>query len=174
MRNIFARVRQPSLRQGLIFGLILEVIQFILGFISALAAVESLIALALFAIFGYLAGQKAAKETGKLATGALAGLFTGVIGFVLVGLLTFIEGVTLVQQFVNYYTTHPAPGVKPSTYTPSFVLTNIAINLFMGLTISTLIAIIGGTIGGLVGRSRARVAESDEYEEAMFVPPSTD
>ena len=179
MRNIFARVRQPSLRQGLIFGLILEVIQFILifasGLLSGMDSIISLALLALFAIFAYMAGQRAAQETGKLSTGVLAGLFTGIIGYVLIGIATLVQAVIFLQQYVNYATTHPAPGAKPSDYTSSSVLTGIVINLLGGLIFYALISMIGGTIGGLVGRRRANTTESEEeYKEALFVPPSTD
>lgn len=183
MANIFARIRRPSLRQGLIFGLILGVVQIVLSFVfrfipdlGTLAdAILGILPLALFAVFAYVAGQMASQETGKLSTGVLAGIFTGVIGFVLLGITNFIQAAIFVQQYVNYYTTHPAPGFQPSDYTPSFVLAHIVIAQLQGLLFYALVALVAGGVGGMVGRRRVPVPQAGKkYEEAMFVTPTPD
>lgn len=182
MKNIFAKVRQPALRYGLIFGLILEVIQIVfLGLLSnavpiMLGQIITIVVLALFVIFGFIAGMKTARATGKWYSGMLAGLCTGAFGFVFFGILAFINDTIFLQQYVNYATTHPAPGADPSIYTSAFVLRGFAFNLLGGLVFYTMIAFVGGLIGGpigfLTGRNRANVVDGESYEEAMFIPPT--
>lgn len=178
MKNIFAKVRQPALRYGLIFGLILEAIQILfLGILSnaipmALGQIITIVVLVLFVIFGFIAGMKTARETGKWSSGVVAGLCTGVFGFIVFGILSFINDIVFLQQYVNYGSTHPAPGATAADYTSSAVLMRFAINLLGGLIFYTLISVVGGTIGGLVGRNRAAVGDHSAYEEAMFIPPT--
>lgn len=177
MANIFARIRRPALRQGLIFGLILGVVQIVLSlvprFLSNIGEIIIYVILALFAIFSYIAGQKAAQETGKLSSGTLAGLLAGVIGFVLVAIVTLIQVAIFLQEYVNLYTTHPAPGVNPATYTPAFVFANFVLVQVEGLIFYALVSIVGGTVGGMLGRGRALATYADEeYEETVFEPPA--
>ncbi len=76
MQNVFARVRNPALRQGLIFGIMLGVILLAISFIIT----NFYITLALIFLAAFLAGRRASQETGRMATGAFAGLWTGFIG----------------------------------------------------------------------------------------------
>lgn len=177
MKNIFAKVRQPALRYGLIYGLILEVIQILfLGILSnaipmMLGQIITIVVLVLFVVFGFIAGMKTARETGKWYSGVVAGLCTGALGFIVFGILSFINDIVFLQQYVNYGSTHPAPGATAADYTSAAVLMRFAVNLLGGLIFYTLISVVGGTIGGLVGRNRASASDS-AYEEAMFIPPT--
>lgn len=182
MKNIFAKVRQPALRYGLIFGLILEVIQILfLGILGnavpmLLGQIITIGILVLFVIFGFIAGMKTARETGKWYSGMVAGLCTGALGFIVFGIISFINDVVFLQQYVNYAATHPAPGTDPSVYTSASVLRGFAFNLLGGLIFYTMIAFIGGLIGGpigfLMGRNRVGGIDGERYEEAMFIPPT--
>lgn len=177
MKNIFAKVRQPALRYGLIFGLILEAIQILfLGILSnampmTLGQIITIVVLVLFVVFGFIAGMKTARETGKWYSGVVAGLCTGALGFIVFGVLSLINDIVFLQQYVNYGSTHPVPGTTAADYTSASVLMRFAANLLGGLIFYTLISVVGGTIGGLVGRNRAAVSDS-AYEEAMFIPPT--
>lgn len=185
MAKIFARIRRPSLRYGLIFGLILGVVQIIYGFGTSFISdtntqsLLSTIGLVLFLVFGFLAGRRAAQETGKLGTGVLAGLWAGLIGSFVEALVPLINTLIFLQSILDttrlYIKTHPSqyPGIKPSDYSASDVIIGTLIGLLFYILFYTLITLIGGALGGYWGRRRAPASQtSGEYEEAMFVPPA--
>jgi hypothetical protein len=183
--EIFARIRRPSLRYGLIFGLILGVVQIAYGYASSYItqagaqSILSLIGLALFLVFGFLAGQRAARETGKLGTGVIAGVWTGVIGSLvfdlvqIVGTLVSLSSIVAAQQLDVKNNPKAYPGIKPTDITPSSILTVFFLYLLFYLLFYTILTLIGGAIGGYMGRRNALVtADGGEYEEAMFIKPS--
>lgn len=187
MTKIFARIRRPSLRYGLIFGLILGVVQIAYGFAASsitnagAQSILSTIGLALFLVAGFLAGQRAARETGKLGTGVIAGVWTGAIGSLIfdlvqiVGTLVSLSAIVANQQQAVRNNPKLYSGIKPSEITPSSILTVFFIYLLFYLLFYTLLTLIGGAIGGYMGRRSAPATQNGgEYEEAMFVKPSED
>lgn len=185
MAKIFARIHRPSLRYGLIFGLILGVVQLVYGYAASYVtdanaqSLLSTIGLALFLVFGFLAGQRAARATGKLGTGVLAGVLTGVIGSLVFDIVqvvsTFVSLSSIVASQQLEAKNNPKLGVKPSDITPSSILTIFFIYLLFYLLFYTLLTLIGGAAGGYLGRRRALITQdSADYDEAMFVPPSSD
>jgi uncharacterized membrane protein len=191
MATIFARVRRPSLRQGLIFGLILGIIQIIYGFAADFIASNdvqsflSTIGLALFLLFGFLAGRRASQETGRLGTGVLAGIWTGVVGSLLVGLVSLIRTLVTMSSIIanNQQIIRSNPqlyaGVKPSDITASYVLTTFFFDLVVFfLLFITLLTLAGGTFGAFLGRRRARMdvasAEADLVVASARDEASTD
>lgn len=184
MANIFARIRRPSLRQGLMWGLILGVVEIVYGFAISyvtqadVQALLSNVILVLFLVFGFIAAQRAARETGKLSTGVMAGLWTGLVGAILYSLVplvnTFINLSNIVASTQMYIRAHPGQfsGMKPTDYTATDALTTMGLYLlFYVILLYTLLAVIGGAVGGFMGRRRALASQSsEEYEEAMFEP----
>src|SRR5690242_11536313 len=94
--RFFDRIKRPSLRQGVIFGLALGGIEIVLWLLAnfikdaTLQSILGTLALAAFLILGYMAGQRAAQETARMGSGVAAGLWTGLIGGFLEGLIPFI------------------------------------------------------------------------------------
>lgn len=182
MANIFARIRRPSLRYGLMWGLILGVVEIVYGFAISyvtqanMQALLSNLSLLFCIIFGFLAAQKAAQETGKLGSGVMAGFWTGLVGSILYALVplvnTFINLSNIVAEGQLYMKAHPEQGMKPSDLTGSAVLLTTALYLvFNVVVIYTLISLIGGAAGGWRGRRLAPSEQpGEEYEEAMFEP----
>src|SRR5258708_30080981 len=81
MLNSLTNRMYPILGQGLIFGIILGIIEIVFNFIAgSLGLIGLLVALALYFVFALLAGRRAAQRTGKLVTSVLAGQFTGLLG----------------------------------------------------------------------------------------------
>ena len=169
MQNALARVRNPALRQGLIFGIILGVILVGLNFvITGLIFIVGLTILA-----ALIAGMRASRETGRLTTGTLAGLWTGLIGtlilsiFALGFLLFNIDAVrknaqiTASQQHLHII------------YTNSQIITNYLIVYLFLIALGVLFGVIGGALGGSFGRRRAQIPPVEEYKEAVFEPPAT-
>src|SRR5438270_6278364 len=98
MQKQFTRTGNPAFRQGLLFGLLLGLFSIVLNVLLSLAglstwfigAIESTftgigtfmsIVGLIVAILAYLfAGRRASQHTDQVGTGALAGLWTGLIG----------------------------------------------------------------------------------------------
>ncbi|HLI68725.1 MAG TPA: hypothetical protein VKV19_03105 [Ktedonobacteraceae bacterium] len=188
--KIFAKIRRPTLRQGLMWGLLLGVVEIIYGYGASFIAsadiqnILSAIGLALFVLFGFIAGQRAARETGRLGTAAIAGIWVGLFGSVLAALVQLVNWLVNLSNIVagqqQAVLSHPSqyPGVKPSDITPSSVLTVLVIDLLLNIAFYILLALLGGIFGGLLGRRRGPVtapdADGETYEEAMFKPPVSD
>jgi len=183
MATLFARIRRPSLRQGLIFGLILGLIQvvysYVADFISSVDILSflTIVSLALFLLFGLLAGRRAARETGKLGTGVLAGIWTGVIGSLVIGLvslggtlLTMSDVIASYQQAIRS-DPQKYPGLTPADITETYILTAVVANLVIFLLFWTLLTLVGGTLGGFLGRRRGLVEA--QPEEAGTVVAAT-
>jgi hypothetical protein len=169
MQNALARVRNPALRQGLIYGIILGIILVGLNFfITGLIFIVGLTILA-----ALIAGMRASRETGRLTTGTLAGLWTGLIGtlilsvFALGFLLFNIDAVrkdaqiTANQQHIHII------------YTNSQIITNYLIVYLILIALGVMFGVIGGVLGGSFGRRRAQIPPVEEYKETMFEPPTT-
>src|SRR5579884_3045335 len=83
MQTYSSRPGNPALKQGLLFGVITAVVEIALSFLNGfvgLGLLGSIIGLAIYLIFGLIAGQRSSVVTGKVGTGVLAGFRTGLIG----------------------------------------------------------------------------------------------
>lgn len=179
MKTLLARIHSPSLRQGLLFGLILGGVQIIFGFISSfitqpdILSIFSSVALVLFIVFGFTAGRRATRETGRLGTGAAAGIWTGLIGALLDALVPLIYALiylpTIVSTAREYIKTHPDQfrGYNPASYGGTDVMRGILENLLVYTVLYILISLIGGTLGGALARRGmpAPPDEDEQYEE---------
>lgn len=189
MAKVFMRIRRPSLRWGLIFGLILGVVEigynFATSFITQ-ADVQNILGYVptvLFLVLGFYAGLRAARETGRWTSGLVAGIWVGVIGTVFAYLVVLINILINLQSIVAssqlYIKTHQAQvgGIKPSDYTASDVLITALVGLLVAVINSVFFTLIGGALGGFAGRRRAlslAASASPEHVEAMFESPPSD
>ncbi len=170
----------PALEQGLLFGIILGLLQILLTIVTAIIHQGS-IALMIDTLGGVialilylLAGKRAAQQTGRVGTGTFAGIWTGIIGSLIgvVGSLFLTStGVgslqreigTVLQQGVNRLN-------QSNAITAEQVLSPLtSITGFSGLLLSILIGLILGMFGGLWGRGifkrrlRAEQRRSTQY-----------
>ncbi len=160
MQNALARVRNPSLRQGLVFGIILG---FILLAISVIGFGSLIIIWILCFLAAFLAGYRASQGTGRIVTGTIAGLWTGLIG-------TFIPYFILSSiNLINIDAYRKSLHITTNSTLIEFLLIYFVLLLFLGV----LIGVCGGAIGGVIGRNRAQPPPPEEYKEAMFEPPNT-
>ncbi|HEX9132675.1 MAG TPA: hypothetical protein VF844_10305 [Ktedonobacteraceae bacterium] len=175
MQNVLARVRNPALRQGLIFGIILGIILLAFSFIgSALASLSTYIVLALYLVLAFLAGQRASQETGKLTTGVLAGMLTCVIGALLDSLIyATIAFVNFDAYLQSYKDIAKKQGQNPDLITPSFLRVEILISILIPVILAVLLGLVGGALGANFGRRRAKLPPIEEYQEAMFEPSTS-
>ena len=151
MQKQFTRTGNPAFRQGLLFGILLGLFPIVFNVILSLAGLSTLFIGALettftgighfisivsliVTILAYLlAGRRASQHTGKLGTGALAGLWTALIGAV----------ITWVYAFVFYATKGPSPTIAPPlSAMVLYAILNIPVTLLFGAGI--------GALGGLL------------------------
>lgn len=170
------RSGSPALRQGLILGIILAVVAIGFGFISPYlglgAALNSVIVLAIYLVFGLLAGRRASTQTGKVGTGVLAGFLAGLIASVLSSILSIILVLVNIDQYRQAFQQAADQQHLHITYTNALVIQTEVLGLVFSVVLSSLIALAGGAIGGYLGKGRAPLPQQP-YQESMFVPPSS-
>jgi len=151
MQRQFTRIGNPAFRQGLLFGILLGLFSIVLNVILSLAGLSTLFIGALettftaignlinivgliVAILAYLfAGRRASQHTGQVGTGALAGLWTGLIGAV----------ITCMYAFVFYATKGPSPTMVPP-------LSAMVLNAIVSIPVTLLFGAGIGALGGLL------------------------
>jgi uncharacterized membrane protein (DUF485 family) len=174
MLNSLTNRMNPILGQGLIFGIILGIIEILFNFIAgSLGLIGLLVALALYFVFALLAGRRASQQTGKIVTGVLAGLLTGFVSAFITSAISVVSVVTNFDAIVqSFKTSAKQTGINPNTITPSYVTNYIIVNIVINLVLALLIGLAGGALGGNLGRRRFQPPTTDEYQEALFEPPS--
>lgn len=148
---------KTALLFGALFGICAGLIQILLFF--ALAGVGYLLSLVFWIVALLLAGLLASKRTGKVSTGTLAGLWSGLIGGVMVmGVFALVMLIaTHDPSFMNAFMS----GVRSSNM--PYSITSQQMVLYMGLfvvivTAAWLLVSIGagagiGAIGGVIGKT---------------------
>ncbi|HVU70482.1 MAG TPA: hypothetical protein VHD63_25380 [Ktedonobacteraceae bacterium] len=187
MAKLFSRIQRPSLRWGLIFGIILGLAniaynvavtyvtdvnaQQILGYIPAI----------LFLVLGFYAGMRAAQETGKWTSGLAAGVWVGVISVLVVEIVVVVNTIVNLQNIIatqrQYIQMNQAQfgDMKPSDFTASDVAVTVVVEALISIITASLFTTIGGALGGFTGRRRAlAVAQSQPYTESLFEEPAAD
>jgi hypothetical protein len=170
MAKYFARIRRPSLRWGLIFGIILGVVEAVYNFAASyitdtnLQLILGYIPAILFLVLGFYAGLRASQETGKWTTGLITGLWVGLIGTVIADLIplanTFINLQSIVANSQAYIKTHEAQvnNMKPSDYAASDVIVTALLEMLVSIVNAAFFTIIGAGLAGFIGRRRSLAA----------------
>jgi hypothetical protein len=175
----------PAVRNGIIFGLILAalnianvIIQWVTGTyndsvqaannpgsvpttsaVSYLGCLVFLLALALC----FVAGINASRATGKVGTGAIAGLITGLVGELIGGIVGVVVIVAVVAPNIHLNTS--------GSLTQGQVV-GVLIGVFIVIFIIELIILAGigagvGALGGLIGKNNYRGPVAN-YQESMY------
>ena len=167
MAKILAGIRQrPSLYWGLVFGVILGVVETVYNFGASFVTdiniqnILGYIAAALFIVVGFYAGLRAARETGKWTSGLGAGLWIALIGTVIFYIIpfvnTFVNLQTILANARLYLKNNPSIGIKPADYSASDVLLNQTLEMFVAMINCALFTLVSGALGGFIGRRRAQ------------------
>jgi hypothetical protein len=164
MQNLLARVGNPALRQGLIYGVILGIALLALSIVVG-GSLIFIVALCLLAAI--LAGRRASQETGRITTGTLAGLWTGLFGILIPLIISFVLLLINIDAIVK------SANSQHQQITTSLVITNTLINFAFFIVLGVLFGAAGGLIGGSLGRRRAQLPPAEEYQETMVEPPSS-
>jgi hypothetical protein len=169
------RSGSPALRQGLIFGIILAVAIIAFSFISDFLGsilISDLLGLAIYVVIGLLAGRRASSKTGRIGTGVLAGLLAGLIGSIISSILPLALTFSNLDQARQGFQQAANQAGLHVTYTNDLVIQTVVLQLVFAAVLAALLTLGGGALGGYFGRGRAPVPQQQEYQEAMFEPPS--
>jgi hypothetical protein len=142
----------PALREGLVFGVILGIITLPAGLRQNFVVSDSLgnilgvLSLIVTIALNLLAGVRASQRTGRVRTGALAGLIMALISSLFGAILT------LTTFFVFDTRLHHILSQATSEQARQFI-TGYIISFVVVLLLGAVI----GAIGGLIGRRRAQL-----------------
>jgi hypothetical protein len=152
MQGNATRPVHPALREGLVFGVILGIItltaDLLRNFVVSdnLSNILGVMLLIVFIALSLLAGIRASQRTGRVGTGAIAGLIVELISF-LFGSINILTSI-----FVFDTRLHHLFSQATSQLVQQFITAYI-ISFVVILLLGTLI----GAIGGIIGRSRAQL-----------------
>lgn len=169
MQTASTRTSSPALKQGLIFGLILgvaEVLISLLGRVATLGIITSILSYLLYIGLPLVAGLRASPQTGRVSTGLLAGLWTGLFGSIIASIYTIIAFFLNIDA-IRSAAQKASPNVR---LTDNLLLIGIVVGVVFIIIVATLIGLGMGAIGGAIGRRRANVPQQ-QYQETMFQPP---
>jgi uncharacterized membrane protein len=177
MQSFLTRPGRPALRQGLIFGVALGIIEVLFSYISQalpLGNISTLIVYLLYVAFGLIAGLRSSQQTGKVSTGVAAGLWVGLFSSLVSSIVSFIITVANLSTVVaNLQDTARRAHQDPHVYTTQTVLEIELFVLAIVIILALLLGLVGGAIGGYIGRNRANIP-TQEYQETYFAPPSNE
>lgn len=176
------RSGNPALQQGILFGVILAVVSIVINLVNIFAlhgsgGALSYISLIIAILLYVFAGFRASAQTGRVGTGALAGLFAGLFSTVISGIVSLIlafaatdllrqqaqtQAQTLAKQF----------GTPVVTITNQSIISSTLIGILFAIVLAVAIGAGLGAIGGLIGRRRA--PQPQQYQESMYqgTPPT--
>jgi hypothetical protein len=156
--------RNPALKQALIWGISLGIIQVIVAVLAGILRVSNpglvllleLVAFLIALAFYLLAGLFAARQTHRVSTGTFAGMLTGVFQ----GILGFIAGIAVNIATVNVVR-RTAQGLINTTripfhYTNGIVIAAAIVSGLIGLTFAVGLGAGLGALGGLIGRGNVQ------------------
>jgi len=172
------RAGRPALQNGMLFGVILGIIEIALSFL--LGAVGFVINVLLFLFLTGYAGYRASGRTGKVSTGLVAGLFVGLVSSVIACIPLLLYYLTNIDTFRAQLQQQ----MEASNLYQGFTLTNnlviVTVILFLVVIVAgaTLVGLGVGSIGGAIGKGRARPPSVPQFPSSMppyppqgYVPP---
>jgi hypothetical protein len=152
---------------GVICGVVLGVIQIIISLLSA-GSLKTILDVVVWLIGFFVIGLFAARQTGRVRTGALVGLVAGLIGSLISVIFVIIQIATGGQHITQALN---QAGVSPGKLSTSDVV-GIVIALIVTVALELGLGAGIGALGGLVGRLLARPATSASVVDTLLTPPS--
>lgn len=173
----------PALQNGLLFGIILGVIEAI--FSLTLGNIGFLICLVIYLGMVGFAGYRASARTGKVSTGLVAGLLTGLFSSIIGSLALFIytlPNIDALRQELQRQANNLNQGIS-ITYTNNVVIWLLVFLLIILIIASSLLALGIGAIGGAIGKGNAPAQPTPyppypyggpyggQYPDPKYMPP---
>lgn len=176
------RMGNPALQNGLLFGIILGVLEVALSL--TLGSIGFVICLVLYLGMVGFAGYRASVRTGKVSTGLVAGLFVGLFSSIIgsLGLFIFtLPHVDAMRQLLQQQANTFNQGITIN-YTTNVVIAYLVLLLVILIVGSSALALGIGAIGGAIGKGNApaQLTQYPPYPYAgqnadpRYVPPPTD
>lgn len=169
----------PALQNGLLFGIILGVIEVL--FSLTLGNVGFLICLIIYLGMVGFAGYRAAARTGKVSTGLVAGLLVGLFSSIIGSLGLFIytlPNIDVLRQELQRQANTLNQGIAIN-YTNNVVIGLLALLLVILILASSLLGLGIGAIGGAIGKGNAPAQPTPyppypypgQYPDPRYMPP---
>jgi hypothetical protein len=160
---------------GAIYGVILGVIQILVS-LFAPGIAKTIIDVIIWLVGFFLIGMFAARQTGRVGTGALVGLVAGLIGGIIVVIYGIIQitgnGPQITQALNQAVHTARQRGSSISLSTMhAIIVAGIVVGLIVSVAFQLGLGAGIGALGGLVGRRQAPPAPSAPYADNMWTPP---
>jgi len=145
----------PALQNGLLFGMILGIVEIVLFFLLGTLGFIINILLFLFVV-GY-AGYRASARTGKVSTGLVAGLLVGLLSSVIASIPLLIYYLSNTDSFRVQLQQQMAANnlYQGFTLTNNLVITSLILFLVVLVAGATLLGLGVGSIGGAIGKGQA-------------------
>lgn len=175
--QVQTRTANPALQNGLLFGLILGVIEVVLSL--TLGNIGFLICLILYLGLVGFAGYRASARTGKVSTGLVAGLFAGLLSSVIGSLGLFLytlPNVDTLRQLLQQQANTFNQGISIN-YTNNVVIGLLVLLLVILIIASSVLALGIGAIGGAIGKGNAPAQPTSyppypgQYPDPKYMPP---
>ncbi len=159
----------PALQNGLLFGVILGIVEIILSFL--LGGVGLIVNVLLFLFLTGYAGYQASSRTGKVSTGLVAGLLVGLLSSAIACIPLLIYYLTNIDAFRAQLQQQMAANNLYQGFTLTNNLMIISVILFLVVVVAgaTLIGLGIGSIGGAIGKGRAPLQQMPP--PAPYMPP---
>ena len=141
----------PALREGLVFGVMLGIISFGTNLLhnfldsNTLISIIGVLFLSITIVLNLLAGVRASRQTGRVGTGALAGLIMELISF-LFGVISILTELFVFNSKLHRLFQSLSPTVT-SELAQQFITAQI-----ISVVVILLLGALIGAIGGLIGR----------------------
>jgi hypothetical protein len=173
-KEMQARSDNPALHNGLLFGMILGIVEIVLYFL--IGTLGLILSLLLFIFLVGYAGYRSSTCTGKVSTGVVAGVLVGLLSSVIASIplllyiLTNSDAIRVqVQQQIAGNSMYQ--GV---TVTNTLMLASVILFLLVLVAGATLLGLGIGSIGGVLGKRQAPsppVPQSPSYLPQANIPP---
>jgi|SRR6266516_3674118 len=151
MQDSVLRTVHPALREGLVFGVIIGIITFATNLLhnflnsNTLISIIGVLFLIITIALNLLAGVRASRQTGRVGTGALAGLIMQLISS-LFGVISILTELFVFNSILHRLFQSLSPAAT-SAMAQQFITAGI-----ISTVVILLVGAVIGAIGGLIGR----------------------
>jgi hypothetical protein len=151
----------PALREGLMFGTILGIVEIVSGLLQNFVGLHSLntVFSAMFLILtialNLLAGARVSQQTGRVSTGAYAGLIVELISSIF-GFINILADIFVFDTLLHRWLLQATSGQAQQSYTNQFVTLAIS-EIIIGFVVLPLLGSGIGAIGGMIGIRRTKL-----------------
>jgi hypothetical protein len=166
-----------AFRIGLLFGVVLGVILIALDFaglfLQDIAILFNIMGIVIALVAYFFAGFRASSQSGKVSSGLLAGMWTGLISQILsrtVNVVTLALSSSRLHQLTDTENQALARAGSNVRVTDADILTFYIIIVVIIVIIVAAIALGVGAIGGAAGKGRAPISQQ-VYQESLYQSP---